>query len=252
MSNKRKSLSKKVRFEIFKRDSFTCQYCGQSAPEITLEIDHINPIYEGGSNDLINLITSCFECNRGKSKNKLTESDILKKQKLQIQELNEKKQQLQLFIEWKKELMNIENEQLNYILDILLNYNIELSEYGKSYFKRLVKKYGLKEVIDVIDISFSQYYEEGNKESTKKCLNFIERILINRKKELNDIFLKEKYYIRGILKNKFNNCINEKNYWKFINEYLNDNEDVEVIKQCAINSKNWTDFYFTINEFYGG
>lgn len=28
---KRKSLSKKIRFEVFKRDSFTCQYCGRKA-----------------------------------------------------------------------------------------------------------------------------------------------------------------------------------------------------------------------------
>ena len=30
--SKRKSLTKKVRFEVFKRDSFKCQYCGSSAP----------------------------------------------------------------------------------------------------------------------------------------------------------------------------------------------------------------------------
>jgi len=32
----RKTISKKIRFEVFKRDSFTCQYCGKSAPEIIL------------------------------------------------------------------------------------------------------------------------------------------------------------------------------------------------------------------------
>jgi 5-methylcytosine-specific restriction endonuclease McrA len=38
------AISRKIRFEIFKRDSFKCQYCGRSAPEIVLNVDHINPV----------------------------------------------------------------------------------------------------------------------------------------------------------------------------------------------------------------
>lgn len=67
----RKALSKKTRFEIFKRDGFTCQYCGATPPDVVLEIDHINPVVNGGSNDEMNLITSCFECNRGKGARQL-------------------------------------------------------------------------------------------------------------------------------------------------------------------------------------
>ena len=64
---KRKKLGKKIRFEVFKRDSFTCQYCGQSAPQVILEVDHIVPVSKGGDDELTNLITSCRDCNRGKS-----------------------------------------------------------------------------------------------------------------------------------------------------------------------------------------
>jgi 5-methylcytosine-specific restriction endonuclease McrA len=64
---KRKPVSTRTRFEIFKRDNFTCQYCGRKPPEIILEIDHITPISKGGDEDQINLITACFDCNRGKS-----------------------------------------------------------------------------------------------------------------------------------------------------------------------------------------
>jgi len=44
----RKELSKSIRFEIFKRDSFKCQYCGRMAPEVVLHVDHIKPVAEGG------------------------------------------------------------------------------------------------------------------------------------------------------------------------------------------------------------
>lgn len=61
------AVSKSVRFEIFARDVFTCQYCGRRPPEVVLELDHIHPRAKGGSDDLLNLITSCCDCNRGKA-----------------------------------------------------------------------------------------------------------------------------------------------------------------------------------------
>lgn len=72
MENKRKTISKKTRFEVFKRDGFVCQYCGAHPPAVILEPDHINPVANGGDNSMDNLITSCFDCNRGKSSNLLT------------------------------------------------------------------------------------------------------------------------------------------------------------------------------------
>lgn len=62
----RKSLSKKLRFEIFKRDAFTCVYCGRFAPNVQLHVDHILAVAEGGGDEPTNLATSCQECNGGK------------------------------------------------------------------------------------------------------------------------------------------------------------------------------------------
>lgn len=61
------ALSVRLRFEIFKRDDFTCRYCGRKSPEVVLEVDHITPRADGGDDDELNLVTSCWECNRGKS-----------------------------------------------------------------------------------------------------------------------------------------------------------------------------------------
>jgi 5-methylcytosine-specific restriction endonuclease McrA len=57
----------RLRFEVFKRDNFTCQYCGRKAPNITLHIDHRYPESKGGEYTANNLITSCSDCNIGKS-----------------------------------------------------------------------------------------------------------------------------------------------------------------------------------------
>ena len=68
------SISRKKRFEIFKRDGFKCQYCGAYPPNVTLEVDHLTPVCAGGDNAETNLITSCFDCNRGKGTYKLAPS----------------------------------------------------------------------------------------------------------------------------------------------------------------------------------
>lgn len=59
--------SKRTRFEVFKRDKFTCQYCGRRPPEVVLQCDHIVPVAKGGVDDRENLTTACFACNIGKS-----------------------------------------------------------------------------------------------------------------------------------------------------------------------------------------
>ena len=64
-------ITKAVRFDVFKRDRFTCQYCGRSGVE--LEIDHIVPLARGGTDDVKNLITACKDCNRGKGAVRLGE-----------------------------------------------------------------------------------------------------------------------------------------------------------------------------------
>jgi hypothetical protein len=61
------AISVRTRFEVFKRDDFTCQYCGRKSPDVVLEVDHIVPVCEGGTDDPINLRTSCWDCNHGKA-----------------------------------------------------------------------------------------------------------------------------------------------------------------------------------------
>ena len=56
------------RFDVFVRDNFRCQYCGKSVSDgAVLEADHIIPRSKGGLDEMGNLITACWDCNRGKS-----------------------------------------------------------------------------------------------------------------------------------------------------------------------------------------
>lgn len=63
---KREPISKSLRFEVFKRDGFACQYCGAKAPKAVLHADHIQPVAAGGRSRISNLVTACEACNLGK------------------------------------------------------------------------------------------------------------------------------------------------------------------------------------------
>jgi len=60
------NLSKSMRFEILRRDNFSCTYCGAKAPDAELHVDHVLPTALGGSSEPNNLTTACQECNSGK------------------------------------------------------------------------------------------------------------------------------------------------------------------------------------------
>ncbi len=61
------ALSKRLRYEVMRRDAFTCRYCGGGAPEVELTVDHVQPTTLGGSDEASNLVTACASCNAGKS-----------------------------------------------------------------------------------------------------------------------------------------------------------------------------------------
>jgi 5-methylcytosine-specific restriction endonuclease McrA len=53
-----------TRREIFRRDNYTCQYCGQKTG--TLTMDHVLPRHRGGGHTWDNLVSACPTCNRRK------------------------------------------------------------------------------------------------------------------------------------------------------------------------------------------
>lgn len=61
------AVSKRLRFEILRRDNHACRYCGRPAPDVELTVDHVVPVALGGSDDPTNLITACRDCNGGKT-----------------------------------------------------------------------------------------------------------------------------------------------------------------------------------------
>lgn len=61
------AVSKRLRYEVLRRDNHACRYCGRTAPEVELTVDHVVPVSLGGSDDPKNLVAACRDCNGGKT-----------------------------------------------------------------------------------------------------------------------------------------------------------------------------------------
>ena len=55
------------RKNLYIRDRYTCQYCGQKPGVQSLDLDHVQPKSRGGRDTWDNLVTSCKTCNRRKA-----------------------------------------------------------------------------------------------------------------------------------------------------------------------------------------
>ena len=252
---KRKSLSKKVRFEVFKRDKFICQYCGKHSPNIILEIDHIEPVSKGGTNDILNLITSCKECNRGKTNIQLDDESALAKQKKQLEELQERREQIELLLQWRKSLSNLKSDTVNLVVDYINSKieNFSVNETGMRTIEKLTKRFDLSDILEAIDISESKYlqYDANNEliqDSVEQFLNKIGGILVLKNKPPVD---KELAYIKGICRNRFNYWDNRvgsiilNNYISALREFGWNEEkildDIQAeVKPKTIECKSWT------------
>ena len=65
---------KLTRREVFRRDGYTCQYCGKHTLDLT--IDHILPRHLGGPHTWTNVVAACSHCNHRKGGRTLEESGM--------------------------------------------------------------------------------------------------------------------------------------------------------------------------------
>lgn len=61
---------------LFRRDNWTCQYCGKKLQGDNITIDHVVPRCLGGRTNWLNCLTSCKGCNMFKGKNTPSEAGM--------------------------------------------------------------------------------------------------------------------------------------------------------------------------------
>lgn len=239
---KRKGISKKTRFEVFKRDSFTCQYCGRSAPEVVLHVDHIQPVSKEGEDDILNLLTSCFDCNMGKKDRLLSDSSALTKQKLQLDELNERREQIEMMLEWRSNLKEFEEDVIDIAIAACdkLTPGWSIHDDGRRELRKLIKKFGIETVLHAIDESANYLKRKKDGQFTNASVNEAFNRLggICRTLQQPD-WKRELYYIRGIMRKRFA-YVNDWQAIQFMENAYDDGVPLEDLRELAVLSRNWT------------
>lgn len=237
--NKRKPLSKKIRFEVFKRDSFTCQYCGQKAPDVILHVDHINPVSKGGGNEIINLITSCVACNSGKGARELDDQTTLGKQRAQLEELNERREQLELMLKWREGIREVDEMALDaardHFQEVYAGWAIT-SDSAVSRLRGLIKDFGVTTVMDAMDAGVVTYCKDGfDENSVTAAFSKLGGICHNLKNP-DERGIR---YIRGILRNSLH-YIHEGIAISLLKEAHRLGATDEELKLMALDARSWT------------
>ncbi|WP_406853509.1 HNH endonuclease [Alsobacter sp. KACC 23698] len=253
----RKPIRNSVRFEVFKRDSFTCQYCGRKAPDVVLQCDHINAVANGGDNDPMNLVTSCFECNSGKSDKTLDETHILDRQRAELEQLNERRAQLEMLIQWRDQLANLEQDQLatieGKVIKSLACPGLGLSEGGRDSLRRMVKRFGAELVLDAAQSSAESYCERGpdgnvTHESAARAFSMIARVAAVLQLSKDKPYLRRLYYIRGILRRRLR-YLNEAAAMQLMEEAVLHAMDIDWLERFAKQCRSWTQFRKELDAF---
>lgn len=242
MARKRKTISKKIRFEVFKRDKFTCQYCGKQAPDAILVIDHIHPVSKGGEDVMLNYTTSCDVCNSGKGARTLDDQSVVAKQRAEVSKLAERREQVEMMLEWHRSLA----DQQEYELDALCTRLSELfigfsvNEIGRAEARKWLRKFSLSDLLSAMQIASEQYLRFEDGKATKDSVDIAWSKIpgIARVSKLPQAE-RDIYYIRGILRKRLS-YVNEREAIVILTNAVDVGVDTEYLKQIARESRSWT------------
>lgn len=189
----RMPVSNKIRFEVFKRDGFTCQYCGRKTPEVVLEVDHIVPVKENGTDDIQNLVTSCFECNRGKAGTPLqqvfTRKDLkedllfLAEQELQLKEYNKLVEEKKLREQAGLDLINAKFQEIWKKEHLVLSDDCQR---GMRQFLRLFHVEKILEAVELAGCRMARKYPRRNQAFRNAVVNYAFGVLHHWRRETSD------------------------------------------------------------------
>jgi hypothetical protein len=209
-------LPKSLRFEVLKRDKFACQYCGGKAPEVLLQVDHIHPESKGGKHDVLNLITSCQPCNSGKSDKLLSDNAAIEKKRGQLEEFQERKEQIEMMAEWQIGLADLDGQTVDAVVQVVrrLTPGWVISEAGRADVRKHLAKYGMEAVCAEFRKSAAQHVVlDADGLSTKESAQKTHDVALNALKwkahNERDPVGSQARYLRAIMRNR----------WPYVSEW---------------------------------
>ncbi len=122
---------------------------------------------------------------------------------------DERREQLEMMLQWREGLIAVEDRAIEAISEALSKAtNYSLSPYGADEVRKLLRKFSVVEVLDALEAAIRQYIERdeaGNvlQDSVNLTLSKLPGFL-HLRNQPDDI--RQLYYIRGIMRRRFNYC----------------------------------------------
>jgi hypothetical protein len=245
----RKPIAKKLRFEVFKRDSFTCQYCGGKAPDVLLVCDHVVPVANNGLTDIMNLVTACVACNAGKGATLLSDQSVLAKQRRRLEELNERRTQIEMLLQWRDELLSIEKMKAEKLVDIIsAKSKFAPNQHGRDQIHKWVRRFDFEALVAAVDTAFSIYFDSEDDESWETAFGKIPGIVVISKAAEERPYLPKLFYIRGIIRKRLY-YYRDSDIMPLLERAARSDLDLDHFTEFCKRLRSWTEFKTAIDDF---
>lgn len=156
-----------LRFEVFKRDRFTCSYCGKCPPNVLLEVDHVLPRSAGGKDSIENLTTACWDCNRGKGSKMLEEGITPTVSAETVANLRERNKQARAYAKLVREERELAEQSVQDVIEcwavrfgaveVQGQWTCSAHFPERPSIARYIRGIGLQRVLEAVDIAAGKF-----------------------------------------------------------------------------------------------
>lgn len=239
---------KTKRFEVFKRDSFKCKYCWKNPEQdVVLEVDHIIPVAKWWWNEIENLITACFDCNRWKRDKMIDTKVVNKDMKNEVEQLKEQAETLRDYYKYLKLKNKLDTDKWSIYRFIDISWE-DPHDWRYKDIESMIKKYWMEIAIEWWKIFLAKDIDD-TKYFFWICKNIYQKQNIPNYDYIMD------FYYNNIAKYdsylKYNNKQLLIDIWwygidYFMNNYWRNIEDLDTSKRVLIKDQkeylNYTDY----------
>ena len=242
------TFDKQLQYRIFGRDNFRCVYCENSVPEVVLDA-----VTESGNEDqegIDGYITVCDKCFD------LFFADGEKGNHELPQTTDTPGEQADMMIRWHRESQDSKNKCLRYAIEHFeTRAECDLSDRGRKIMEKLIDMYPFKLILVSIEAACSQYLvpeEDGyNHESINKAFNYVEKICYVKSSAKDKPYLKDLFYVRGILKNRFS-YVDLVESMRLLEDAYKTGYSIDTLKRIAKECTCWSNWRLSMEELLDG
>ena len=155
---------------------------------------------------------------------------------------------------WQKELLSLEDTALDEAAGYWgkLTEPFSLNDQGRVELGKLLRKYDLQDILEAMRISVDKYVDHKDgvptQESVEKAWKYVPRIANMKKVDQEKPHIKDLLYIRGILRNLFSYC-DEQRALEILEDAFDKGADIEELKRLAKRSRNWSSWQSDMEEY---